>query len=142
MADDRPGIRFPVIDGRRSSSRTGADIVADSLVRVDGRLAGRAREASEWRKTYAEFFADSTRASASAKDSVAIAEYGLQSAWDRLVFRAADGSETPVTHWARNAPESPDLGTGHVAGTADAVTRLDAMAARHGQINLHDVPGY
>lgn len=130
MADDRPGIRFPSIDGRRSSSRTGADIVADSLVRVDGRLAGQAREAPEWRKSYAEFFAASTRASALAKDSVAIAEYGLQSAWDRMVHRAADGAETPVTGWARALPEdarlgSGRLGSGRIDGTATAVTRLE-----------------
>ncbi|MFG1921857.1 hypothetical protein [Cryptosporangium sp. NPDC048952] len=125
MAAERHGVRFPTVDGRRSSSRTGADIVADSLVRVDGRLAGQARQATDWRKSYAEFFAASTRESALAKDSVAIAEYGLQSAWDRLVFRAADGAETPIATWARDVPADDRLGTSQVEGTAERLERLE-----------------
>lgn len=125
MADERHGVRFPTVAGRRSSSRTGADVVADSVVRVDGRLAGQARQATDWRKSYAEFFAASTRVSALAKDSVAIAEYGLQSAWERLVYRSADGTETPIAAWARGLGENDRLGTSRIDGTESAVTRLE-----------------
>ncbi|EXG83021.1 hypothetical protein [Cryptosporangium arvum] len=136
MAAERHGVRFPDVDGRRSSSRTGADIVADSLVRVDGRLAGQARQATEWRKDYAEYFAASTRVSALAKDSVAIAEHGLQSAWDRLVFRGADGTQTPLTAWARDLPADDRLTTAHVDGDAERLTRVEVPY--RGQV-LHGV---
>ncbi|SHN47724.1 hypothetical protein [Cryptosporangium aurantiacum] len=125
MADERYGVRFPKIDGRRSSSRTGADILADSLVRVDGSLASQAREATDWRHRYVGVFAASTRVSALAKDSVSIAEHGLQSAWDRMVFRAADGVETPVSSWVRANSGAPAPGTERIDGTDTALTRLE-----------------
>jgi len=123
MAGERHGVRFPEVDGRRSSSRTGAEILADSLVRVDAGLASRARSAREWRKQYIDFFAASTRAGVIAKDSVAIAEDGLRSAWDRMVVRDADGTQTPLAAWAPG--DADGLSTERVTGEGTAVTRLE-----------------
>ncbi|GAA3395745.1 hypothetical protein [Cryptosporangium minutisporangium] len=138
MADERGGVRFPEVDGRRSSSRTGADIVADSLAGVDAELAAQVRAASDWRRRYLEFFAASTRASARAKDSVAIAEQGLQAAWDRMVYRAADGTETSLATWFRETPDPAPaaLGTERIDGTDTALTRLEVPY--HGE-TLHGV---
>lgn len=123
--DPRTGVRFPSVDGVRSSSTTGAAIVADSVEADCPELAAQVRTSTRWRTQYAAHLAESTRASVHASTAVVIAERGLAAAHDRLVVVDADGSERPVASWAATDDRSgPTLGTTVVTGTG---TRLDRV---------------
>jgi hypothetical protein len=128
VTDERKGVRFPRTGDTRSSSRTGADIVADSLRRVAPELAEAAQTAERWRKRYVGFFAGSTRLSVRAEAAVSLAEYGLRSAWDRLVVVDDAGTEQPVSAWRGSDAGISDGGrlrTRVVHGQGKRVGRLE-----------------
>ena len=99
----RPGVRFPLTDGdARSTSATGAQIVADSLVNTLPDLADEVRSATAWRRSYVNYFGASTSAAVLSRSSLSIAEEGLRSARRRLV--ASDGTtEMPLDEWTASA---------------------------------------
>lgn len=128
------GVRFPTTDGARSTSRTGADVVADSLVGVDDVRARQVRASSVWRKDYLGHLAASTALAASATASRTIAVQGLAAARGRFVWRAPDGSEEPLGAWAErpgtgtSAPSGGTGGAGRAVGTALGEERVRGTA--------------
>ncbi|MCY7401260.1 MAG: hypothetical protein LH477_09915 [Nocardioides sp.] len=131
-----PGIGFPTLDGRRSTSRTGADVVADSLAHADEGLAERARSSTAWRTEYADVLAASTAASVREQVAVSIAQDGLEAARRHLVHRDGSGTEQPVTAWsARPASEDHGVREEVVVGSGGRRTRVEVPY--RGEV-LHD----
>lgn len=121
------GIRFPLVGSSRSSSVTGAAVLAASFARVDETAAAAAEgDASRWRKKYARHFAASTTASVDAKAAVAIAEDGRQALWERLVWTSESAADVPVIDWAGspNAAVSTGVSSQTIAGRGERVNEL------------------
>ena len=71
-----PGVAFPEVDARRSTTATGRAILADAAAAVDRDLEGRIRAAGSWRADYLGVLRELTIASAERTSSLAIARAG------------------------------------------------------------------
>ncbi len=122
--EERGGVSFPEVDGRRSTSATGRAILADAAAAIDARLAERIRGCGDWRSEYAPFIRELTAASAdSAQSALEISRAGLESMRSRLTF-ARGGQETPVGGALAQVEPTLELGTGLIHGTAARVSEL------------------
>jgi hypothetical protein len=117
------GVQFPLVDGRRSTQRTGRDIVASAAAAVDPGLAAQIRGEPAWRTAYPHHLRDLTEAGAASADAgLAIARAGL--ARLHATFAHHDGEAvTPVSTAVRRTP-ADGLGTRVVDGTAPPAGRL------------------
>jgi hypothetical protein len=122
-----PGVQFPAVDGRRSTSDTGRAILAAAASGAgDAALAGRIAGARDWRSGYLGAMRDVTAAAAAGADAaVAMARAGLADARERLVFEDAAGGTVPLAAALARPPEGPALGAAHVDGRGAPVRRLE-----------------
>lgn len=121
------GVVFPEVDGRRSTSATGRAVVADALRPVDPVGAAAAHRETSWRSGYLTHFRRLVEAGLPRpEDAVAIADAGLASVHERMVWRDPDGKESRLDAALGGAVGSPadSLGTEVVGGAGDPDTAL------------------
>jgi hypothetical protein len=126
MAGER-GVVFPEVDGRRSTSATGRDIVADALEPVDPVGSAAARRETNWRSGYVQHFRRLVEAGLpSYSDARSIAETGLASLYQRMRWLPADGDEAPLAAAVAGAAGAPHerIDTTTIEGTGTADTSL------------------
>lgn len=100
------GVVFPVVEGRRSTSATGRDVVADALRPLDADLAEAVAGRDAWHTTYIASLRDLTRAETTTEDAaVTVARAGLASVHRRFRFHL-DGEDLPLDQVVR-AGSSP-----------------------------------
>ncbi len=121
MVDD--GVQFPLVDGRRSTQRTGRDVFAAAAAAVDPGLAVQIRDEAAWRTAYPIHLRHLTAAAAmSATAGAAVAQAGLDRAL--TLFELHDGAGVRrVTEAAAMRPTS-SLGTRTVQGVGAPPGRL------------------
>ena len=114
-APDGPiGVAFPEVDGTRSTSRTGREVLAAAARTVDERLAQALDGEREWRKRYPEHIRALVAAELRAGDvGEAVPRAGLDALHERFVF-ARDGAEQPLRESL--ATPASELGTARVEG--------------------------
>ena len=108
------GVAFPLVDGSRSTSRTGREVLAIAARTVDADLAARIEGERDWRKRYPDHIralVDAELRAGTVGEEVPRA--GLDALHQRFVF-VRDGEEEPL----REALRSPggELGTARVTG--------------------------
>lgn len=109
------GVQFPLIDGDRSTQRTGRDVFAAAAAACDARLADAITAETAWRSAYPRHLrALTVRAAAAPADGVAIARAGLDQVHDAFVFVDDPGTRSLADAMA--APTGPALSTRTVAG--------------------------
>jgi hypothetical protein len=121
------GVVFPAVDGRRSTSATGRAVVADALQPVDPVGAAAALRETNWRSGYLTHFRRLVEAGlGQPSDAVAVAEAGLASVHERMVWRDPDGKESRLDAALGGVVGSPaDLLTTEVhSGDAEPDTAL------------------
>lgn len=88
------GVVFPEVDGRRSTSATGRAVVSDALLPVDPVGSAAAHRETSWRSGYLTHFRRLVEAGLPRpEDAVAVADAGLASVHERMVWRDPDGLE-------------------------------------------------
>ncbi len=117
-------VRFPLIEGRRSTTATCRAIIADAARAADPGLAGEIEACERWRGGYVSLMGALTALAADPARSLAIAGAGLDSMRRRLVLEGEAGAAALSDALAGEAPE-PRLGTGVLHGTAAPVERLE-----------------
>ena len=118
-----PGVAFPLLDARRTTTATGRAILAVAAAAVSGDLGRRVHSGGNWRDEYLGVLRELTIASAERKSSLAIARAGLATMRGQLTFER--GERVVSLDGALEAIEpSLELGTGEVRGSAPAVTQL------------------
>jgi len=92
------GVVFPVMpDGSRSTTRTGANILAAALGPVAAQQAHAALQEKHWRRTYPAYFRSLVEGSlASSEVAMQSANNGLDSAWQNLCWGQGDQSDIPL----------------------------------------------
>lgn len=117
------GVQFPMVDGRRSTQRTGRDVFAAAAAVVDPGLAAEIRAERSWRTAYPRHLRVLTELAAASPDAgLSIARAGL--ARVHATFEHADGMPTSV-------PAAVATDPGHVPTTrtvAGTGTRDDELA--------------
>ena len=128
---ERPGhardlgpLRFPELDGRRSTTATGRAILADAARAADVELAGRIEACGSWRREYAPLLRALTALAAEPERARAIARAGLDSMRARLVLEDGDG-DTPLAHALQATPEAKAPGSGEIQGSGTPAARLE-----------------
>jgi hypothetical protein len=117
------GVCFPAISGSRSTTATGRGILADAARPADAALAERIESTSAWRSDYITFVRELTEDCAvTPQSSIAIAEAGLASVRERMVFER--GGRTVELGQALGAGAGERLGSGEIHGKAAPVTEL------------------
>ncbi|HEX6256370.1 MAG TPA: hypothetical protein VFZ70_11240 [Euzebyales bacterium] len=110
------GVQFPLVDGRRSTQRTGRDIVASAAAAVDPGLAAQIRDEPSWRTAYPRHLRDLTETGATSPDAgLAIARAGL--ARLHSTFTHHDGHDVATAADAVRATPADRLRTRVVEGT-------------------------
>jgi hypothetical protein len=123
------GVSFPLLEGARSTSRTGRAVLADAARMVDTRLAAAITSESDWRKTYPRHVRRLVEAELSAgHGAVGVPPAGLTSLHHRFVY-AREGDDLPL-HEALRTPSS-GLETAEVHGRGRPADRL--TIPYHGQ---------
>ncbi len=118
-----PGVAFPQVNARRSTTATGSAILADAAAAVDRDLEGRIRAGGSWRTDYLGVLRELTIASAERTSSLAIARAGLTSMRTHLEFER-DARAVSLDDALEAFAPSLTLGTGEVRGAAPAVEGL------------------
>jgi hypothetical protein len=118
-----PGVAFPLIGARRTTTATGRAILGDAAAAVSGDLGRRIRSGGNWRDEYLGVLRELTIASAERKSSLAIARAGLATMRTQLTFEREDRAVSLDGSLEAIEP-SLELGTGEVRGSAPAVTQL------------------
>lgn len=92
------GVVFPVTpDGSRSTTRTGASILAAALGPVAPQQAHAALQEKHWRRTYPAYFRSLVEGSlASAEAAMQSAQNGLDSAWQNLCWSVDGQADIPL----------------------------------------------
>jgi hypothetical protein len=88
------GVAFPEVDGSRSTSATGRDVLATAAAAADPTLATRIRDEPRWRQRYAAHLRDLVVAELRADagdDADALPRAGLDAAYARFEFVGPDG---------------------------------------------------
>lgn len=112
------GVQFPVVDGQRSTQRTGCDVFAAAAAAVDPGLATQIRAERAWRTAYPTHLRQLTEAAAdSPLAGVQIARAGLNRVHATFEY---DGTDTPsrVMEAATSTPTTT-LGTRVVDGAGE-----------------------
>lgn len=91
-----PGVDFPSIDGRISTTAIGQQACAIAAGAVDTRVAARIDAIQNWRSEYITPYRQLTElAATSAQAALDLSRAGLDYLWDSFVFRNAEG-ELPL----------------------------------------------
>ena len=118
------GVSFPRHDGRRSTTTSGREILADAAHAADPALAERIRRCKDWRGGYVELVRELTVVSARADaPALAIAQAGVESMRSRLVFER-DGTEPSLDDALAVVEPARALGTGRVHGAEQPLRSL------------------
>ena len=116
---DDEGVRFPLIDGRRSTQQTSRDIFAGAARVCDADLASAISAERSWRTAYPTHLRNLTaRAAVSPATGAAIARAGLERVHDAFEFGV--GGTTRSMGDAMASPSGPALRTRTVAGEGTA----------------------
>lgn len=112
------GVQFPLVDGRRSTQRTGRDVFAAAATAVDPGLATQIRAETAWRTAYPTHLRQLTEAAAvSPLAGVSIARAGLNRVHATFEYDEA-GTTRRVAEAATSTPEIT-LGSRVVEGTGE-----------------------
>ena len=117
-------LRFPEIDGRRSTTASTRAIVADAARPADPALAGRIAACENWRSGYAPLLRALTTLAAEPGNARAIARSGLASMRERLVLETGDG-DVPLDDALAEPAAGPRLGSGEIRGAGAPAQRLE-----------------
>ncbi len=117
-------IRFPEIEGRRSTTATCSAILADAARAADPMLAGRIEACENWRSGYVPLFGELTALGADAPAALAVAGAGVDSMRRRLVLES-EGEVTDLNGAAAAAGAGSPLGTGELSGSGVRAERLE-----------------
>ncbi len=118
-------VRFPELDGRRSTTATTSAILADAAREVDPELAQRIESSTRWRRDYIVFLRELTALAAEPRSARAIARAGLDSMRRRLVLEGPGGGTVPLAEALSGEPAEPAHGTGEITGTAAPAEQLE-----------------
>ena len=122
-APEGGGVTFPEIEGRRSTTPTARGILADAARPVDPDLADRIAATGDWRGGYTSLVRELTAAcAASARAGLDVAEAGLASMRERMVFERA-GGDVPVAD-SLEAAQPGFLATSTVQGKGTRTSEL------------------
>jgi hypothetical protein len=121
---DAAEVRFPELDGRRSTTTTCRAIIADAARAGDAELAERIERCESWRSGYAPFLRELTTLAADPDRALAIARAGIDSMRRRLVLEG-DAGAVPLSRALDGEPAPPRLGTGEIRGAAPAPEQLE-----------------
>ena len=119
------GVSFAAqADGRRSTTTTGREVVADALRAVDPVGALGAEQETAWRSRYLLHFRRLVEAGLATPEAwLAIADAGLDAVRRRMVVANDTGTDLPLEAWAAAEPRR-SLATATVEGEGDRVTEL------------------
>jgi len=117
------GVAFPEVGGRRSTTTTGREILADAAAAADPALAERIRASRRWRQDYIDAIRELTVRSIDGEAAVAIARAGLASMRRRLVFERGESAVSIERSLAAVEPEF-EFETRVIRGNARPVTSL------------------
>lgn len=121
MRDD--GVQFPLVDGQRSTQRTGRDVFASAAAVADPGLAAEIRDEPRWRTAYPTHLRALTQAAAaSPRTGAAVAHAGLHRI--HTTFVHVDGAVTRPLGDAAAAPPAVPVRTRTVTGAGPATTEL------------------
>ncbi len=120
----RGEIRFPEVQGRRSTTATCRAILADAARAVDEPLATRIEAAPRWRSEYMRFLPELTALAAEPARALAIAGAGLASMRARLVLGEGE-REVPLEGALGAGRGAPPSGSGEIRGTGAPRRRLE-----------------
>lgn len=117
MGDDDVGVRFPLIDGRRSTQQTSSDVFAHAAQVCDAALAASIRAERSWRSAYPTHLRDLTaRAAVSPATGAAVARAGLDRVHATFEFGGAQRLGDAMA-----APSGPALRTRTILGEGTPV---------------------
>ncbi len=123
------GVDFPEVDGRRSTTSTGREVVADALRPVDPIGANAAAREPDWRKNYLPHFHRLVEASLiSPQAAHEIAEAGLSSVHERMRWVDASGDQ-PLSRATADG-EAPGTEDVHGLGDPDHTLTLPHRGER------------
>jgi hypothetical protein len=117
-------IRFPEVEGRRSTTATCRAILADAARAADEELGARIESAPRWRSEYLAFLPELTALAAEPSRALAIARAGLASMRSRLVLEQA-GRELPLGDGLGARGGASPSGSGEITGSAAPAQRLE-----------------
>jgi hypothetical protein len=119
------GIVFPRgADGRRSTTATGREVVADALRQVDPVGSRNAAQDTNWRTGYLIHFRRLLEAGLSTRDAaLTIAGHGLGSLHDRMQVVLGGGKEVTLRDWTTSEADTA-LDTIEIQGEGQAETEL------------------
>jgi hypothetical protein len=124
-------LRFPEVDGRRSTTATTRGILADAARAAEPLLAETIEGSEHWREEYIPFVHGLTAVSADPDRALALAGAGVQSMRSRLVLEG-DGSVVPLAEAFASQVSAPLPGTGEINGTQPRVESL--QVPYHGEL--------
>ena len=125
------GVRFPLVDGRRSSLATGRAVLADAVRAADPALAAHLAGEGDWRRAYPAYLREVEALGArDGASALGIARDGLAAMRARLEFSRAGVTTslgealTGAVTGGRAGPRGPRFGCATVTGAGPRVRRL------------------
>lgn len=117
------GIQFPIIEGARSSQRSGRNILSGAVRYVDASLADRIETTPSWRKRYVDPMRDVVAAGLrSPKDAMRLATDGLAQLHSTMTYETPEGAAT-IAEAFGSVGEVPETRT--IRGSGTPVRRLE-----------------
>jgi hypothetical protein len=131
-AEEGEGVQFPLVDGKRSSQRSGKQLFAEAVRNVDPELFEQIQKTSDWRKNYLEPVKRIVEVGAtSAAKALRIAADGTKAVRDTMVFER-DGASVALAE-AFDTPRPDALDTFEIKGEG---TRSGNLEVPFGKENL------
>jgi hypothetical protein len=122
---ERDGVKVPLLEGHRSSSRLGTTVVAQSLAGVDDGLAA-SLDAGGWRRSYRAALASATKLAVNSKAGVTMAEQGLASLHTHVVHEDGD-TVVSLSDWRASTAgaDTSALGSVVLHGEGDRLAQVE-----------------
>ena len=117
-------IRFPEVEGRRSTTASCRAIIADAARVADPALAARIESCENWRRGYVSLMGELTALGADTPAALAMAAAGIDSMRRRLVLES-DAEVIDLGGAAAAAGAGSPLGTGELRGGGVRAERLE-----------------
>jgi hypothetical protein len=119
-----PGVVFPTVDGRRSSTAAARAILADAAAAIDEDLALRIRGCEAWRSGYVELLHELTAAGARGpRAPLAVAAAGIASTHRHLEFER-DGVALALGEALAASPSATHYSCGSIQGRGEVEREL------------------
>lgn len=119
------GVVFPEVDGVRSTSALGREVVSAALADVDPVGSRAATQETSWRRGYLDHYRRLVEAGLLSADAAnTVADHGLRAVHDRMRVVLPDHREVGLREVFDTAPDQPPLETVTVNGSAAADREL------------------